>query len=1027
MTPVLFVVIFGLVIGLFVLVVKTSNFERFLYWLQSFAVGGDVHQLCQLRGPINETTLTTASGSLLTVFRVVGSRRHVGPAQFESQIQALCSALNVLLSAGQGGKQHSVSFAFRSDPKGGVDVVKRVLLPSLSTSKRLGANAQFLFDARLKVMAQACVDEVAVLAIYTHTTGMNPAERERWNEYRTKRQAAMAKSGNFVDAELTQSPMGPPSLMLSRHSAALAMIEDKVGAESSGVQIMLDRLSCHDAIAVMNRFLRADPLASAWRPRLIGDGFSPVTADSKRPELVLPMSISRQLLTESLHEIFEDAEIVRRGKYYYASLVMEVCPQEDPLPRFSDLAASIGKTIPLQCNLEMAPNGLEVNKLEGALISFVGAAGEHNKSVKRAYDDLKAMKAEGVPIVALRAVFTTWAVSKGEVVDNLSFLKSSLEGWGNAVVSNETGSPSTAFLSSAPAFSSSVPAPFLAGPLPEIARLMPVFRPSSIWTAGQLALFTKEGRPYPIQLGSPAQNFWGTLLFAPTGSGKSFLMNMLNSGVLFSPGALELPMMTIVDKGPSALGMVKLAQAMLPKQLAGQVVYLRPTPTDMRFRVNPFDTQLGCDRPLDADKDFLSALLGGIAPNLGPESGKLISLVISVMYEYFSRLSPTAKRWQWSINDEISSRLGQVGIEFSEEKPPRVWDVVDAFFNAGRIEEAQLVQFHAVPTMSDLTSVLHDKRITDIYGTAPTPSGEAMISVLQRNVISASTDYQIFFGTTVHTQETRVTVVDIEGMASASTSEEGRRRFGLMMLFARRLGAKNFFLHEDDVAQVSPAAYLDYHMKRAKRLREQLKFLEYDEIHNARGIPEVQQLLQKDAREGRKYNVVGLLSSQDLADFPEDLVKNSFNFFILGCGNAAAAKELQRTFELNESEVNVILQECTAPGRLFGMFRTNRGMLSQLLFTKPSPLEIWAYSTSAADTAIRDTLYARIGVRNSLVFLAENFPTGSARAFIDQMKMGMSDDADAGGITQMLIRGLEPKLAAFMSGAKAVPLETSEN
>lgn len=1020
MTAVLISAIIILLCGVMLLLLRTSGMERVLYWLQSFAVGGDVHTLCQLRGPINDHALTTTNGSLLTVFRVAGSRRHVGAVQFEDQIAALCSALNILMSAGQSGKQHSISFSFRSDPRGGLEVVRRVLGPSLMTAKRLGADAQFLFDSRLKVMGDACVDEVAVIALYTHTAGMSPAEKERWKELRLKQGAQMAKTGQFVDSDLTQSPSTPPSLMLSRHAAALSMIEDKIGSEASGVQIMIDKLNCHEAIAVMNRFLRAEPIPKTWRPRLIGDRLSPTIASKKRPELVLPMSIGRQVVTESLYELFGDAEIVKRGKYFFATLVMEVCPQDESLPKFSDLAATIGKSIPLQCNLEISPNGLDFNKLEGALISFVGAAGEHNKAVKRAYDDLRACKAEGVPVVALRAIFTTWASSKEQVIDGLSFLKSSLEGWGNCVVTNETGSPGAALLSSAPAFCASVPAPFLAGPLREVARLLPMFRPSSMWTSGQLVLFTREGRPYPIQLGSSAQNFWGTLVFAPTGSGKSFLMNLLNTGVLFSPGALELPMMTIVDKGPSALGMVRLAQAVLPKHLAGQVVYLRPTPSDMRFRVNPFDTQLGCDMPLDADKDFLSALLGGIAPNLGPEGGKLISLVMTVMYDYYSRLSPAAKRWQWSTDETISQALSQVGIVFDEERPVRVWEIVDAFFKAGRLDEAQLVQFHAVPTMSDLTSVLHDKRITDIYGDAPTPTGEGMIAVLQRNVISASNDYQIFFGTTVHTQETRVTVVDIEGMASAATSEEGRRRFGLMMLFARRLGAKNFFLHEDDVAQVSPPMYLDHHMKRAKRLREQLKFLEYDEIHNARGIPEVQQLLQKDAREGRKYNVVGLLSSQDLADFPEDLVKNSFNFFILGCGNAAAGKELQKTFELTDSEINVIMQECTAPGKMFGMFRTNRGMLSQLLYTKPSALEVWAFSTSAADTAIRDSLYQRLGVRNTLTFMAIEFPTGSARTFIDQMKQGMSDEADPGGVTQMLIRGLEPKIESFMASNLAV-------
>lgn len=994
--------------------------ERVLYSLVSLNSGGDVDELCQIRAPLDDTTLVTTNDSLLTMFRVAGSRRHIGSVEFDAQAQAMVSALVPLLKAGQGGRQHSLVVGFRSSPERGVDVLKQIFLPSISTAQRLNADASFLYKDKLAAMAPACVEEIVLLGLMTHKSGLSPSETERWVQYRAKQSKQRALSGVVIDEEMTQSPASPPPLMVSRHMAAVASLEGKIGGEGSAVQVMLDKLDCHAAVALMRRFLDADAFDPKWRPYLLGDrpGATSARRALKTFDQGLPMRIGRQLITESLHEKLADAEIVRRGRMYYASVTIDVCPQEDPMPSFSELSSSIGTMIPWQVNFDLSPNGMDFNRLERFMAAFVGAAGEHNKAIKRAFDQLEEMKAAGVYIGAIRIILATWARTEAGCVDNVSFLKSKVEGWGQAVASNESGAPAHAFVATAPGFARSIPAVYLPAPMDAITRMLPVFSPASIWSSGQLVLFTREGRPYPINLGSPAQNFWGTLIFAPTGSGKSFLMNMLNAGVLFTPGSSELPMCTIIDKGPSAKGVVSLAKALLPPELADQVVYWRPTPTDINFCVNPFDTQLGCDKPLSADRDFLSALLGGIAPNLGPEGGKFIGRVIDVAYDYFSRTSVTGKRWQWNTVARLSEKLASVGIEYNEDSPPRVWAVVDAFFAAGMIEEAGEVQQHAVPQMSDLTQILFDRRISDVYGQAPSASGEPIVKVLERNLIAAANEYKVFYGLTRHKSTARFVVVDIEGMASASTSEEGARRFGLMMLFARRLGARNFFLHPDDVKDVCPPLYLEYQMDRAQKIKEQLKFLEYDEIHNAKGIGAVQHLLQKDAREGRKYNVVAILSSQDLGDFPEDLVKNSYNFFIMGAGSAISGRELQSTFDLTDSEREVIMTECTSPGKVFGMFRTNRGQLSQLLYTRAGPLEIWAYNTSATDMALRDALYERMGVKSALLFLAKTFPGGSARPYIEEMRRTMDAKKSSDeSITNIVIGKLEPRIEAFRLGS----------
>lgn len=991
--------------------------ERALCGISSLVSGGDVDGVCQLRAPIDETTLVTTNDSLLTMFRVIGSRRHIGSEEFDRQAEALVTALVPMLKSGQAGRQHSVLAGFRSSPKNGADVLKHILMPSIATARRLKADVGFLFQDRLAAMAPACVDEIIVFGVMTHTTGLSPSDLARWKESRAKQSALRAKAGFVLDDSVSQTPVGPPSVMMSRHAAAVATLIGKLGDEGGGVKIMLDKLSCHEAIGVMRRYLDASSFDPDWRPHLLGDR-SGMIADRRASRTLdhgLPVRISRQVITESLRESFADAEIVKRGRMYYASVSLDVCPQELPTPSFAELSSSIGNLIPWQVNFDLSPNGLDFNRMERAFSSMVGSAGDHNKAIKRAFDQLSDMKTAGVYITALRAVFTTWSDSEAKCVDNVSFLKSKVEGWGQAVATNESGAPAHIFAASAPGFARSIPAPYLPAPIDAVTRMLPLFRPASIWTSGQLVLFTREGRPYPINLGSSAQNFWGTLIFAPTGSGKSFLMNMLNAGVLFSPGLTELPMCTIIDKGPSAKGVVNLARALLPPELAAQVVYWRPTPTDASYCVNPFDTQLGCDRPLAADRDFLSALLGGIAPNLGPEGGKFIGHVIDVAYAYFERKSLTAKRWQWNTDLALSQKLASVGIAFEEDRPPRIWSVVDAFFRAGMIDEAAEAQFHAVPQMSDLTQILFDRRVMDIWGAAPSSTGETMVKVLERNLISASNEYKVFYGVTRHRASARFVVVDIEGMAAASTSEEGARRFGLMMLFARRLGARNFFLHPDDVRDVCPELYLSYQMARATKLKEDLKFLEYDEIHNAKGIGAVQNLLQKDAREGRKYNVVAILSSQDMGDFPEDLVKNSYNFFILGAGSAASSRQLQETFDLSDSERDVISAECTSPGKVFGMFRTNRGMLSQLLFTKPGPIEIWAFNTSATDMALRDALYERMGIKRALSFLASVFPGGSARPYIEDLRRTMKDNQVADdGMTEFVIARLQKRIEEFL-------------
>lgn len=1008
---------------------STEAFERLLYLFDSLA-GKDAAQAVDLKSAVDPHTFSTESGSLVTYFLVRGSRRFIGPQEAEEQ----ASTLNEMLSALFGKSSlHSLSFGFRSDPANGRSVVKRILEPSLNTALRFGCDKAalgWLLGDKLKSLSDGAVDELSVVALYSHARGLSRPEQEKLRGQREENSKKLAQAkAPRLDGRVQQSPLGTSAMLMSRHEAAcktfLDNMEDRIG-------LMLDMLTVERASTELRRFLDATHYAPEWHAKFIGQKAGGVSMQrgSRSADGMMPPPLGRQLLIGPIKAHFGDAELARHNGLWYAPLVLEIAPQEDPVPFFNQLASSLSGQLPWQMSMELLSNGLSYNVLESVFAGIMGAAGEHNKQIARAYRELKQRQSSGDIAVAVRALFFTWGKTEAEATDRLNLMRSVVESWGQSGVSNEVGSPDLALVAAAPGLARAMPAPYIPAPLSEATRMLPLARPASIYDDGQLVAFTREGVPYPIRLGHPElQQFWGTLTFAPTGSGKSFFMNMFNAGALFSPGLVDLPLTTLVDKGPSGKGVVMYAKAVLPPEKAAQIEYWRPLPDDISYACNPMDTHLMCDRPTAEDLDYVVSVLASMCPNLGAEGDKFLSAVVQQAYEDFGRSSVRAKKWQWTLSERLSEKLPSVGLRFDEEDPPFVWEVVAAFFAAGLYTEAQEAQYHAVPTIPDLARVVGNERVQAVYADMPTPSGEMVTKVFTRNIQSASKDYGLLCTYTRHNADVRFKVIDIEGLAGAAQSEEGKRRFAVMMLFARRLGARDYFLRIDDLKPICPPEALHYHQRRLEGIQEQLKFLMYDEVHNMRGVPAAQARIEKDAREGRKYYVVGALSSQELEDFPKELVNQCTNFFIMGCSNAQEAKKLAERFDLSESERNVLARELTRPGRFFCVFKTKRGTLSQLLYTRPGAIERWAFSTTPADTPLRDALYAAMGPRNTLRFLATHFPSGTAAVEIDRVRQRMgSEDADAASLTRRVIKGMRPQIEEFCAQQEvAMPADLLED
>lgn len=1019
--------------------ISRQRIERFLFYLAGYFLGADVQSRISLGSPVSEDTLITKEGDLVSFFRIRGARRLIGPKDFDLMAEKLTDLMRITMSDGSG-RQHGFSIGYLSDPHGTKYEIRSLLTPAVVTARRMGAakNAKIWFDERERFLGELCNDESVILAVYTLKSGMTEKEAERYAEWsRSIREKAGAElkaaakqrkdskpgpsAGASADNTFSQTINPVYPVLGSRHLAVITNFINAIESAAGGIGVILDRLSGAEAIYCLKRFVDGRGVPPGWRPQLFGNGAPMASSLEREGDMgnMLPVSLARQIITAPLNEEFRDFETVKSDGMWYGSLKMDVCPQEDPNPSFSNLIDRVGKNFPVTCTFEISPNGMNYKKVDQTFAAFFGGFGSHNKAMKSAWGELRRMREQGEYIAALRMVATTWAKNEEELGDQLSTLKMALQSWGSCTVSNESGAPANLLLSSAPALARYNPAPYMPGPLSCFSRMLPLYRAASPWETGQLLLRTEQGKPYPVAFGSSIQAFWGTLIFAPPGRGKSFLMNCLNAGLLFSPGLSDLPYIVIIDKGMSSANVIEMARGILPPSRKHQAVSIRLRNT-LDYAINIFDTQLGLDSPTPRERDFQVNLVSSVCPNLGPEGTAFIGQVIDVAYENLGRESFAAKRWQRAYDPEITDRLMEAGMEVSDENQPRIWDVVDKLFDLGDPHAASLAQRFAVPIMDDLIVAANHDTIRDMYGHTPAGNGqELIIDVFTRSITTAAKEYALL---STHTRfdigDARVIAIDLEEVLASTSSAEGRRRAAVMMLFARQLGARNFFLKWDEIEKVVPPRYRHYQEARVKTLFETLKFLEYDEFHNAHGMDDVLRMVETDFREGRKYNVVPLLSSQLFGDFSKDLVETANNFFVLGVGSSDAAKHIQETFELSDAERLAIQNDCLGPGPkgapLFAMFKTDRGTVSQLLYNSASPMEQWAFNSSALDVAVRQAVTEELNGNywHTLKGLTAIFPQGSARHEIERVRLNMRGDetADENGITATVARRAAMKI-----------------
>lgn len=979
--------------------------DTFFAWL-STSLKQTTESYCELETADSPTVLVNHDGSLLTVFHIEGTTALMGAEEFQALVEGLSNALHPAMSR----PGHAIQVLFSQDKENIQQHIRSIYAPAEATAKRLNLSLEDLFQERVDYLSEYCAEEKLYLVLYTRPFNL-PSDQLK--------NAAKAKM------KMLKEKKAPPFRYTQAIYAAIPELRDTHSAFVRSVQSDLDTLNIvarvldvHEAIYAVRMSADPDFTAEDWRPTLPGDPI-PVRElnnfEGDPSDLLWP-SLAKQVIPREAEII--DRRTVQVGDKLYACAYIDLFPK-DVRPFMSLFTRILPTRIPWRLSFFIESDGCNSLKLKGLLASVLTFSSAQNRLLSDSVNLLKYIQLNSdEAVVRLRVVATTWA-PEGDLPllrRRGSELVKAIQGWGSTEVSEICGDPFEGFVATMLATTTSSPAVASVAPLSDVIKMLPMTRPASPWKAGAILFRSPDGKPWPFQPGSNMQTTWIDLVYARPGSGKSVLSNAQNLALCMSAGITRLPRIAIIDIGPSSSGLISLLKEALPPERRHLVSYhrLRMTP---EYSINPFDTQLGCRYPTALERSFLVNFLTLLTTPLGapkPYDGMadLAGMVVDELYKSLSDENNPAP-YSPGLEELIDGILDEIG--FVRDSKSTWWEVTDALFSAGFAHEAMLAQRYAMPLLADAASICRTSSIEDLYEKVTTPTGETLIGAFSRMVSSAVREYPVLSRVTAFDLgESKIVSLDLDEVAK-SGGDAADRKTSVMYMLARYVLARHYYLTEEVLSDI-PEQYRNYHADRIREIREDPKRIVYDEFHRTSRSQAVRDQVIIDMREGRKWNVQISLLSQSVDDFDSVMIEFATAIYIMDAGPAQTIEKTTKIFGLSETAKVALRTRVHGPrqgGATFIVqFATKAGISVQLLTLTLGPIELWAFSTTAEDAAVRNQLYRHLGPAEARRFLALLFPNGSVTKELNERlnllegEVGVIDEENRAGALGQLVQDI---------------------
>ena len=992
--------------------------DTFFAWL-STSLKQTTESYCELETADSSTVLVNHDGSLLSIIKIEGVTALAGADEFNHLVEGLSNSFQ----AAMGRPGHALQVYFSHDKQNIKKVIRDIYAPAEATEKRLDLNLDDLFNERVNFLSQYCAEECVYFVLITRPFNLASDQLKIANKAKLK-MIKETKAPSFKNSQTVYAAI--PELR-DTHSAYVRSVMNDLET----LNVIASLLNVHDALHAIRMSADPDFTADDWRPALPGDKI-PVREVSNfegDPSDLLWPSLAKQVIPRDAETL--DRRTVLVGNKIYSSVYIDLFPK-DIRPFITLFSRILPTHIPWRISFLLESEGLETVKLKGLLAAILSFSSAQNRLISDSVNLLKYLNINtDEAIIRLRVVASTWA-PEGELAllrRRSSELVKAIEGWGSTEVSEICGDPFAGFVASMLATTTASPAVPTVAPLSEIISMLPISRPASPWETGALLFRSPDGKPWPFQPGSSQQTTWIDLVYARPGSGKSVLSNTLNLALCLSAGLLRLPRIAIIDIGPSSSGLISLLKEALPTPKRHLVAYhrLRMTP---EFSINPFDTQLGCRYPTAMERSFLVNFITLLTTPLGapkPYDGMpdLTGMVVDELYKSLAdEFNPTP--YSPGIEEFIDSILEEIG--FVRDSKSTWWEVTDALFSAGFVHEAMMAQRYAMPLLADAASICRTPSIEDLYEKVTAPTGESLINSFSRMISSAVREYPILSRVTAFDiGDARVVSLDLDEVAK-SGGDAADRQTSVMYMLARYVLARHYYLTEESMGTMSEQ-YKTYHKDRISEIREDPKRIVYDEFHRTSKSSAVREQVIIDMREGRKWGVQISLLSQSVDDFDPVMIDFATSIYIMDAGPAQAIERTTKIFGLSETAQIALRTRVHGPrqgGATFlAQFSTKNGVSLQLLTLTLGPIELWAFSTTAEDAAVRNQLYRHLGPAEARRFLASLFPSGSvAKEIADRLNVlkqngGLIEEEGRISIIEQLVNDI---LTAYASNPNSKTL-----
>lgn len=977
--------------------------DTFFAWL-STSLKQTTESYCDLETADSPTVLVNHDGALLSILKIEGVTALAGAEEFDRLVEGLSNAFQPAM----GRPGHALQVYFSHDKQNIRKLIQDIYAPADATAKRLELGLDDLFNERVNFLAQYCAEERLYFVLYTRPYNLSQEQLKAANKAKMK----MLKDTKAPPFKNTQTIYAAIPELRDTHDAYVRSILNNLDA----LNIYAKLVEVHDAVHAIRMTADPDFTADDWQATLPGDKIMPREVnnfDGDPSDLLWP-SLAKQVLPRDAEAL--DLRTVRVGNKIYSSVFIDLFPK-DIRPFINLFARILPSHIPWRISFLIESEGLGTIKLKGLLSAILSFSSAQNRLISDSVNLLKYLQLNtDDSIIRLRVVAATWA-PEGELAllrRRSSELVKAIEGWGSTDVSEICGDPFAGFVSSMLATTINSTAVPSVAPLSDVISMLPITRPASPWEHGALLFRTPDGKPWPFQPGSTQQTTWIDLVYARPGSGKSVLSNAMNLALCLSGGLTRLPRIAIIDIGPSSSGLISLLKEALPASKRHLVAYhrLRMTPD---YSINPFDTQLGCRYPTAIERSFLVNFLTLLTTPLGaakPYDGMpdLAGMVVDELYKSLAdEFNPTP--YSPGVEEFIDSILEEIG--FVRDSKSTWWEVTDSLYSAGFIHEAMLAQRYAMPLLADAASICRTPSIEDLYEKVTAPTGESLINAFSRMISGAVREYSILSRvTSFDIGDARVVSLDLDEVAK-SGGDAADRQTSVMYMLARYVLARHYYLTEESLTNI-PEQYKEYHKERVLEIREDPKRIVYDEFHRTAKSSAVRDQVIIDMREGRKWKVQIALLSQSVDDFDAVMIDFSTAIYVMDAGPSQAVEKTSQIFGLSNTAKVALRTRVHGPrqgGATFLVqYATKNGVNVQLLTLTLGPVELWAFSTTAEDAAVRNQLYRHLGPSEARRLLAAMFPNGSVAKEIEARLAAMreqtgliEEDAKSSVVEQLVV------------------------